>query len=51
MEHGAHTVQELCETVGYTERTIVKHLGGLSDHGLAVQRADGRWAPTDRRPV
>ncbi|MFH8738898.1 hypothetical protein [Streptomyces sp. NPDC017964] len=43
-EHGPHTIERLCETAGYTKRTIMKHLDGLARQGLAVQEVDGRWA-------
>lgn len=49
-EHGPHTVEELCEAVGYTQRTITKHLNGLLEHGLARQSPEGGWTTTDRRP-
>lgn len=49
-EHGPHSVQELCETVGYTKRTIDRHLEGLAQQGLALRSADGRWTATDRKP-
>ncbi|MFZ3492077.1 helix-turn-helix domain-containing protein [Streptomyces sp. 5.8] len=42
-EAGARTVQELCEAVGYTPRTINRHLEDLTRHGLAVCSTDGRW--------
>lgn len=41
------TVEDLCETVGYTERTINKHLEGLSRYGLAEQQGD-RWVATGK---
>ncbi|MFE4304863.1 hypothetical protein ACFRR6_02105 [Streptomyces sp. NPDC056891] len=40
-------VEELCEAVGFTERTVVKHLEGLAAHGLAVQGAGGGWVASD----
>lgn len=45
-EAGAHTVQELCETVGYTPRTINRHLEDLTRHGLAACSTDGHWTAT-----
>lgn len=40
-------VEELCEAVGFTQRTVVKHLEGLAAHGLAIQRAGGGWVAAD----
>lgn len=37
-------VEELCAVVGFTQRTVLKHLEGLAAHGLAVQGAGGGWA-------
>ncbi|WP_330279036.1 ArsR family transcriptional regulator [Streptomyces sp. NBC_00569] len=48
LEHGPHSIQHLCEAVGYTKRTIMKHVDGLAQIGLAVQEADGRWAAVNR---
>ncbi|MDT0450024.1 hypothetical protein [Streptomyces hesseae] len=39
------SVDELCLAVGYQARTIVKHVAGLADHGLAELR-DERWYAT-----
>ncbi|MFD3515852.1 winged helix-turn-helix domain-containing protein [Streptomyces sp. NPDC058657] len=40
------TTEALSEAVGFTARTVAKHLDGLSRCGLAEQRADGRWSAT-----
>ncbi|MFF9502355.1 hypothetical protein [Streptomyces sp. NPDC014656] len=37
-------VEELCEAVGFTPRTVARHLEGLAAHGLAVQEAGGGWS-------
>ncbi len=37
------SVEELCKVVGFTPRTIVKHLEGLAAHGLAARGAGGGW--------
>ncbi|MER7760318.1 hypothetical protein [Streptomyces sp. NPDC097619] len=42
------SVDDLCATVGFTARTVAKHLSGLADHGLALRLADGTW--TAARP-
>ncbi|MEW2218578.1 hypothetical protein AB0939_04575 [Streptomyces sp. NPDC006990] len=39
------TVEELSASVGYQERTVLKHLLGLAEHGLAEQHGPGRWRP------
>ncbi|MFF4158046.1 hypothetical protein [Streptomyces sp. NPDC001678] len=39
------SVDELCLAVGYQARTILKHVTGLADHGLAELR-DERWYAT-----
>ncbi|MFC6134640.1 hypothetical protein [Streptomyces spororaveus] len=39
-------VEELCEAVGFTQRTVAMHLEGLAAHGLAVQVAGG-WRAAD----
>ncbi|MCX5205575.1 hypothetical protein OG897_29460 [Streptomyces sp. NBC_00237] len=44
------TVEELCETVGYQARTIVKHLEGLSRYGLVEQRDGDAWHATAKSP-
>lgn len=51
--HGPQSAEELCETAGYTVRTITRHLADLARQGLAEQAADGRWAasPSDPRTV
>ncbi|MBO8186199.1 hypothetical protein [Streptomyces spirodelae] len=52
------TVEELAAAVGYQERTVLKHLQGLAEHGLAEQDGTDRWRPapgalaaTDESPV
>ncbi len=42
---GGASVDELCAAVGYQARTILKHVNGLADHGLAELRGD-RWYAT-----
>ncbi|MGW1199472.1 hypothetical protein ACWD4B_27080 [Streptomyces sp. NPDC002536] len=42
---GGASVDELCASVGYQARTILKHVQGLAGHGLAELRGD-RWYPT-----
>ena len=37
------TVEELSASVGYQERTVLKHLQGLTEHGLVEQYDAGRW--------
>lgn len=39
---GGASVDELCASVGYQSRTILKHVQGLAGHGLAELRGD-RW--------
>ncbi|UNZ16466.1 hypothetical protein [Streptomyces sp. 891-h] len=39
------TVEELAAAVGYQERTVLKHLQGLAEHGLAEQDGTDRWRP------
>ncbi|KJY41930.1 hypothetical protein VR41_10095 [Streptomyces sp. NRRL B-1568] len=39
---GGASVDDLCASVGYQARTILKHVSGLEDHGLAERRGD-RW--------
>ncbi|MBC2879590.1 MULTISPECIES: hypothetical protein [Streptomyces] len=36
------SVDDLCASVGYQPRTILKHVAGLAGHGLAERRGD-RW--------
>ncbi|MGY0021368.1 hypothetical protein [Streptomyces sp. cg35] len=43
---GAVRAEELSEKVGYTPRTITKHLKGLAGYGLARQDAEGHWYAT-----
>ncbi|MEU8890912.1 helix-turn-helix domain-containing protein [Streptomyces sp. NPDC048442] len=38
------TTEALSEAVGFTARTVAKHLDGLSRCGLVAQREDGRWS-------
>ncbi|MFI0977313.1 winged helix-turn-helix domain-containing protein [Streptomyces sp. NPDC021093] len=44
------TTEDLSEAVGFTARTVAKHLDGLSRCGLVEQRGDGRWSATDPGP-
>ncbi|MGI5347680.1 hypothetical protein ACQEU8_05735 [Streptomyces sp. CA-250714] len=37
------TVEELSASVGYQERTVLKHLQGLAEHGLVEQHEADRW--------
>ncbi|WP_209243739.1 hypothetical protein [Streptomyces oryzae] len=37
------TVEELSVGVGYQERTVLKHLQGLAEHGLVEQSDTGHW--------
>ena len=41
------TVGDLCASVGYQARTILKHLSGLARYGLAVQEGE-RWHSTGK---
>ncbi|MFE9468585.1 hypothetical protein ACFYNW_34040 [Streptomyces virginiae] len=43
-------VEELCEAVGFTRRTVVQHLEGLAGHGLAARGADGGWVAVGAVP-
>ncbi|MGW7418191.1 helix-turn-helix domain-containing protein [Streptomyces sp. NPDC054863] len=45
------TTEDLSEAVGFTARTVAKHLDGLSRCGLVEQRGDGRWSVTDPAPA
>ncbi|MEU8777060.1 helix-turn-helix domain-containing protein [Streptomyces sp. NPDC048606] len=38
------TVPELAEAIGYTPRTITRHLKDLSSQGLVAASDEGRWA-------
>lgn len=40
-------MDDLCEAVGFTQRRVVKHLEGLTAHGLAIQKAGGSWVAAD----
>ncbi|MHB9756034.1 winged helix-turn-helix domain-containing protein [Streptomyces sp. BYX5S] len=40
--HGL-TLEQLCEEVGWTPRTVARHLKKLADGALAEQAEDGRW--------
>ncbi|MFI0240388.1 winged helix-turn-helix domain-containing protein [Streptomyces sp. NPDC016845] len=42
----AWTVEEVSEAVGFTPRTVSRHLQTLATHGLAGQDADGAWRTT-----
>jgi DNA-binding transcriptional ArsR family regulator len=44
------TPADLGEAVGYTVRTVTRHLAGLARNGLVVRQADGRWSATVRHP-
>ncbi|MGP3986176.1 hypothetical protein [Streptomyces sp. 3N207] len=37
------TVEELSASVGYQERTVLKHLQGLAEHGLVERYDADRW--------
>ncbi|WP_306317019.1 MULTISPECIES: helix-turn-helix domain-containing protein [unclassified Streptomyces] len=43
---GRLTVEEVCEAVGWTPRTVSRHLKTLADHGLAEQDGNGSWRAT-----
>ncbi|MFJ6700371.1 hypothetical protein ACIQM4_30595 [Streptomyces sp. NPDC091272] len=45
------TTEDLSEAVGFTARTVAKHLDGLSRCGLVEQDPGGRWSATDPAPV
>ncbi|WP_353946084.1 helix-turn-helix domain-containing protein [Streptomyces sp. HUAS MG91] len=47
----ALTLEQVCETVGWTPRTVTRHLRTLADVGLAEQSGDGQWSATERHPV
>ncbi|MYW62920.1 helix-turn-helix domain-containing protein [Streptomyces sp. SID8379] len=38
------TLEQVCEVVGWTPRTVTRHLKTLADGGLAAQAEDGRWS-------
>jgi hypothetical protein len=40
--HGL-TLEQLCEAVGWTPRTVTRHLKKLTDSGLAAQAENGCW--------
>ncbi|WP_372346164.1 winged helix-turn-helix domain-containing protein [Streptomyces sp. KL116D] len=40
------TLEQMCEAVGWTPRTVTRHLKALTDGGLAEQTEDGRWSAT-----
>ncbi|MEU6387930.1 helix-turn-helix domain-containing protein [Streptomyces sp. NPDC046939] len=42
----AWTVEEVSEAVGFTPRTVTRHLQTLATHGLADQDATGAWSAT-----
>ncbi|MFI1971916.1 hypothetical protein BLA24_02080 [Streptomyces cinnamoneus] len=48
---GGASVDDLCATVGYQARTIVKHVTGLAGHGLAELRGDRWYATAEGRLV
>ncbi|WP_327673178.1 MULTISPECIES: winged helix-turn-helix domain-containing protein [unclassified Streptomyces] len=37
------TLEQLCEAVGWTPRTVTRHLKKLADSGLAEQAENGCW--------
>ncbi|MFK0017416.1 hypothetical protein [Streptomyces sp. NPDC091027] len=41
------SVQDLCDAVGFTQRTVLKHLEGLAAHGLAALGPAGGWKAAD----
>ncbi|MFI6874069.1 winged helix-turn-helix domain-containing protein [Streptomyces sp. NPDC050400] len=41
---GGMTLEQMCEAVGWTPRTVSRHLKALADGGLAEQTEDGRWS-------
>ncbi|MFE2850226.1 hypothetical protein ACFXJO_03735 [Streptomyces lavendulae] len=41
------SVEELCKAVGFTQRTVIKHLEGLAAYGLAVRGTGGGWVAAD----
>ncbi|MEV4439398.1 hypothetical protein AB0K09_10305 [Streptomyces sp. NPDC049577] len=45
------SVEELCASVGYQARTILKHVNGLAGHGLAELRGDRWYATAETQPV
>ncbi|WP_420036897.1 helix-turn-helix domain-containing protein [Streptomyces sp. cg28] len=38
------TLEQVCEAVGWTPRTVTRHLRTLADAGLAEQAEDGQWS-------
>ncbi|WP_394428235.1 helix-turn-helix domain-containing protein [Streptomyces sp. SGAir0957] len=42
----AWTVEEVSEAVGFTPRTVTRHLQTLATHGLAAQDDSGAWRTT-----
>ncbi|MHC5261411.1 winged helix-turn-helix domain-containing protein [Streptomyces sp. UC4497] len=50
--HGL-TLEQLCEAVGWTPRTVTRHLKKLTDSGLAEQAENGCWlaSATTATPV
>lgn len=43
---GGLTLEQVCEAVGWTPRTVTRHLKTLADAGLAEQTEDGQWSAT-----
>ncbi|MGD6741265.1 helix-turn-helix domain-containing protein [Streptomyces sp. BH106] len=45
LQEAAHglTLEQLCEEVGWTHRTVTRHLKKLADSGLAEQAESGCW--------
>ncbi|MER5946560.1 helix-turn-helix domain-containing protein [Streptomyces sp. NPDC001904] len=43
------TLEQVCEAVGWTPRTVTRHLRTLADTGLAEQAEDGLWSAAGAR--
>ncbi|MCQ4209704.1 helix-turn-helix domain-containing protein [Streptomyces longispororuber] len=48
---GGMTLEQMCEAVGWTPRTVSRHLKALADGGLAEQTEDGRWSAAAAAPA
>ncbi|MFE6887745.1 winged helix-turn-helix domain-containing protein [Streptomyces sp. NPDC057694] len=46
---GGRTLEQVCDAVGWTPRTVARHLKTLADAGLAEQAEDGQWSATGTR--
>ncbi|MFJ4713626.1 helix-turn-helix domain-containing protein [Streptomyces sp. NPDC088785] len=46
---GGSTLDQVCAAVGWTPRTVARHLKTLADAGLAAQAEDGLWSATGSR--